>query len=189
MGFKIENGIGSGAFGAEVDSNNDLHVLATVVSENHSINRKTGQSYFVYTDITPTAADDVFLYIQNNSPTKDLVVDWYRVWTASGSPEAIDVYVRDTGTPAGTTPLSGVNRNLKSGNVADATLYEGVDITGLSGGEQFDRIRIGGGSDVVEEFRGGIILGQNDVVVLRAVTGGIALEATIAFYFEDAISD
>ena len=138
--------------------------------------------------INADLCDIVFLYIKNDSPTKDLVIDWYRVWTASGSPEAIDVYVRDIGTPAGTTPLAGVNRNLKSGNVADATLYEGVDITGLSGGSHFDRIRIAGGSDVVEEFRGGIILGQNDVVVLRAVTGGIVLEATIAFYFEDAIS-
>ena len=185
MGFKIENGTGNGAFGAAVDSNNNLHTLATTVSENHQINRREGLSFFVYSDITPTAAGDVFMYIKNDSPSKELVIDWYRVWTAAGSPEAMDVFVNDVGTPAGTTALAAVNRNLKSGNAADATMFEGVDITGLSGGSLFDRIRIAGGSDVVDEFRGAIILGQNDVITFRAVNGAIPIELTIAFYFEE----
>ncbi|NOR58425.1 MAG: hypothetical protein GQ474_07880 [Sulfurimonas sp.] len=185
MSFTIKNGKGTGGYAAEVDANNDLHTLATIVTENHQINRRDGLSFFTYADITPTGAGSTFLYIQNNSSNKEMVVDWYRLWTAAGAPEGVDVYVGATGTPTGGAALVPVNRNLTSGKAADGTFLESVALGGLTGGVLFDRLRIGGGDDVVDEFRGGIILGQNDVLEFRAVAGAIPLEMTIAFYFEE----
>lgn len=177
----IDDGKGGGNV-AEVTSDNKLSVDAIQNDFNHFANQK-GDSFIVYSDITPTGAGDQFMYIKNDS-TKDMVITWYRAWTASGNPEAIDIYANMVGTPGGTTALTPGNLNLGSAKAATGEFYEGVDLTGLSGGVLLDRLRVLGGEDVFDKWEGGIILPKGTNIVAQALSGSIAIELTFGFYYE-----
>jgi len=181
---KIQNGTGDGNL-AKVDSKNRLHTRSTTETENHSINTHEEESYIVYTDITPTGAGSQFMYIKNTSDTKDMVIDWYRVWSGA-SAEAIDIIINPVGTVGTTTTITPNNANITSKNEAAGDFYESVGFTGLTNGATFDRLRMSGdGKDVLDEYPGGIIVKKGGVIVLEAVTGAIALEVTLSFYYRD----
>lgn len=178
----LKDGKGRG-FLAEVDGDNTLKVTSRNLTFAHAINHNEGNAFLVFSDVIPTAANDVFMYMKNTS-SKDLIISWYRMWTPAGSSEAIDIFFNKTGTPAGTTVITPTNMNLGSGNVAVGDFFEGVDITGLSGGNIADRIRIIGGEDVIASWAGDIIVTPNKVVTFQAVVGAIPVELTVGFYFD-----
>lgn len=186
MAIEIEDGGGTGRranvtlFGTK----GRLDASARTATRQFYVNRDEGQSYVLYIDITPTGAADNFMYLKNTSTTKNMYVAWYRFWTPAGSSEAIDILVDAVGTPAGTTAVTPTNLNRESGNAAAGEFYEGVNITGLSGETQLDRVRIVGGSDVLQDLKGELILPPAGVATLQAVNGAIAIEATIGIYFE-----
>jgi len=179
--YSIKDGQGTGRL-AKVDSEGRMHTYATTEPEELHANRLNGDHYISYVDITPTADGDYFYYIKNTH-TLDMIVNWYRVWTAS-SAEAIDLIRNPVGTPGNTTTLTPVNMNFGSNKTATAQVYESVDMSGLSGGSTLDRLRISGdGKDVVDIYNGGIILPQGAALGATVVNGAIPIEFTVSFYF------
>ena len=146
-------------------------------------NRSDGQSYVAYSDVTPTAAADVFFYLKNTSKTRLLYLDWYRLWC--GENEGFNIMLGQTGTPGGSpTAITPINMNLTVSHSADVTCYEDPDITGLDAGTQLDRVRILANVDSYAQVYGSLILGENDIVTLQAVTGGNPVEVSVGFYME-----
>ena len=183
MGEQLKDGTGKGYL-AEVDSRHRLHTRSITETENKYINLLDAESYLYYSDITPTGAGDVFCYVKNTGD-KDLILNWYRIWSGT-SAEAIDIYVGMTGTPSGTTTITPTNMNITSSNIAAGEFYEGVDITGLSGGTFVDRLRLSGdGNDVTTGYPGDIIIKKGGILTLQALNGAIALEVTLSFYYKE----
>jgi len=184
MPFEIVDGGGTG-LRANVTEDSDkgrLDVSARTAERIYYSNRN-GLSYSVFADVTPAAANNIFFYMKNTSTDTTLVIDWYRVYCASN--EKIDFFVNQVGEPGGSpTALIPVNLNLSSGNAALGIFYEDPDITGLDIGDHLDRVHVLANVDSIERIPGGIRLTQNTVFTLQALTGGLAIEATIGFHFE-----
>jgi hypothetical protein len=143
-------------------------------------NHHEEQSYSAIISVTPTGAGDCFFYITNDDDL-DAVVTSLKIQSASA--ETIQVKIRDTGTVGGThATLIPVNRNAGSGKIADVTCESGVDITGLSGGDVVDQI-VTGATMYKWEWKSGLIVPKNRTVSLYAVTGAIAIKATLGFCF------
>lgn len=118
---------GSNGNVADVDEKKRLQVLA--VSEHEDRRRNTeGKYWSAYFTNTPAGANDDFFYLKNNG-TKDLCITDVRI--SSTVPTQL-FYKHVTGTAVDGTPIVLVNRNLGTSTVPDATVEQGVDITGLS---------------------------------------------------------
>ena len=176
--MKIDDGGGSGV-SAQVNTEGRLKTYSIIEPESLHINEEEKQAYSAVTSRTPSGAADCFLYMKNNSDD-NLIVYCMRLWTASA--EIVQIKLGDTGTAASGNTLTPVNRNVGSGNLASATVEDGVDITGLSGGSVVDEI-FGSTTMNTYEWSSGLILPKNRIISFYAVTGGVALKATVAFYF------
>ena len=89
--YILKDGKGTGST-ARVDNENRLRTFSVVNPRELHVNQTFGDNFLVFTNSTPTAANDVFFYIKNTS-TKDMVIQWYRIWSASGAADAIDIYL------------------------------------------------------------------------------------------------
>lgn len=126
MGEQIESAVGT-PHGAEVDSENRLHVFSVSVPDDRHINEEGGVWSLYFTN-TPTGANDYFFYVKNTG-TKDLRISDIRISSSVATAVNINVV---TGTQAGGTTITPVNRNLGSSRIPTATIEQGVDITGLT---------------------------------------------------------
>lgn len=179
--YSIKDGRGTGGL-AQVDTEGRMHTYATTEVEELHTNRLNADHYIVYCDITPTADGDYFLYIKNTH-TLDMIINWYRIWTASAA-EAFDLIRNPSGTPTGTATLTPTNMNFGSNKTATAQVFESVDMGGLSGGTTLDRLRKNtDGADVVDKYDGGIILPQGASLGVKSVVGAIPVEFTASFYY------
>lgn len=143
-------------------------------------NQHEEQSYSAIISVTPTGAGDCFFYITNDDDIEAVVTS---LKLHAGAAETIQIKIRDTGTIGGThATLTPVNRNAGSGKIADVTCESGVDITGLSGGDIVDEL-IAGTTMYKWEWQSGLIIPKNRTVSLYAVTGAIAIKATLGFCF------
>ncbi len=125
--YSIKDGSGTGRLAKEV-SEGRMHTYATTEPEELHTNRLNADHYIVYLDITPTADGDYFFYIKNTH-TLDMIINWYRIWTASAA-EAFDLIRNPIGTPTGTATLTTVNMNFGSNKTATAQEFESVDMGG-----------------------------------------------------------
>ena len=180
---RIQNGDGDKRYMA-VDAQHRAQVFSTTISEGDYVNEENHESYIMFTNITPTGANDWFWWMKNTHATDVMVLDWYRVWTAS-SAEAIDLHFNPIGTPTNTTALTPVNSTVGNENTAAVELYESVDMGGLSGGTQYDRLRINGdGKDVVDRFPSKIVIPKSGIVGCTALNGAIPIELTFSFHYK-----
>lgn len=143
-------------------------------------NQHEEESYSAVIDVTPTGAGDCFFYITNDSDI-EAVVTSLKLYAAAA--EIIQIKIRDTGVIGGThAALVPVNRNAGSGKAADVTCESGVDITGLSGGDIVDEL-VAGTTMWKWTWNSGLIIPKNRMVSLYAVTGAIAIKATLGFCY------
>ena len=143
-------------------------------------NQHEEESYSAVMSVTPTGAEDCFFYIINDNDI-EAVVTSLKLHAAAA--ETVQVKIRDTGTVGGThATLTPVNRNAGSGKVADVTCESGVDITGLSGGDVVDEL-VANTTMYRWQWQSGLIIPKNRMVSLYAVTGAIAIRATLGFCF------
>lgn len=178
----IEDGHGSGVK-AKVSEGGCLFTRAVNVHFLQHINETDQEAYTAIIDKTPTGAGDCFFYIKNNS---DMDMYISSMTAAAAADEVVRLYVNDTGTPAGTTANTLVNRHAGSGKLADATAYDGVDITGLSGGQMVEQFEIDGAVGSQKwRYSSAIIIPKNHVFSLYAVTGAIALTASLSIAFHE----
>lgn len=175
----IVDGTGSGNQ-AKVDSDNRLQTVAVIESLEHYANHEKGNSFSVQFSVTPTGANDCFFYLKNTG-TVDIVVEGFGSYVASN--EIIEVKLRDSGIPSGGSAITPVNLNTRSNNVATATVQDGNDITGLSGGSVAYRVRRAADNETkLFNFDQGIIVSPQQVLTMYAVNGSIAIEGFIDFY-------
>ena len=118
---------GPDGFVADVDKENRLRTFAITQLDNKHLNSE-GRVWTVYFTVTPTAANDFFFYLKNTG-TKNLFVTDVRV----SSTVATQLFYRHvSGTAVGGTAITVTSRNLGSAASPDATIEQGVDITGLT---------------------------------------------------------
>jgi hypothetical protein len=118
--------------GALVDSEGRLSVFSVTEGEDRHVNQTTGKMWSIPFEITTTGANAYITYI-NNTGTKNLHITDVRM-TNTGTASVVDIdYV--SGTPAGTTTLTPVSRNLGNPVIMAADIYvasAGTGITGLT---------------------------------------------------------
>jgi hypothetical protein len=180
----IKDGIGTGKL-LRIDAKNRMRGFVTTEREEQSNNR-LGDAYVAYLELTPTGANDNFFWMKNTD-TRDLIVNWYRVWCASA--EAIDIHRNPIGTPAGGSTATPINANFGSSKTADIEAYSGVNITGLTTtARTIDRLRISGdGKDVVDEWPGGLVIPQGGIICASALNGALPIEVTFSFFFAEPV--
>lgn len=166
--------------GAQVTSKGRLKTNAVTLSEERD-GSHSGLSFCSAISKTPTGAADVFYYLKNTSE-KDLIVYHFDIYSASA--ESITIHLGDTGTPVDGADLTPTNTNAGSGEVADATSQDGVNITGLSGGATVCELFA---STTMEDhvIASGLFVPRNKTMTLYSVTGGVALKVNVWFYFHE----
>ena len=176
----ITGGTGNG-YAVGVTSEFQLEVCAVTRTIDLYCNQLTGVSYSLLISQTPTGAGDCFCYMKNND-VRDMIVSSVKFYAASD--EIFMLKMSDTGTSAGGSTATPINRKAGCGNVADITCEVGNDITGLSGGDEIETIVIkGAGSSERFEWLSGLIVPKNHTLTLYVVTGAIAVRATLSMHF------
>jgi hypothetical protein len=194
MGFQIEDGRGKGLIAAVTEGGQLL-----VKSENHPLQQHysemDGQAYQVVGDIVAGvggAATFNVLHITNISATMKLNVTYIRLQIVDA-----DATMPDDGTyfqigvghtyTSGGTIVTPVNVNRTSGNTADANCYDNNPTTDGTFTEIDRYYPTGDGDTVTYNKEGSVILGLNDTIGIRCVTGdGTAVGtayARISFIF------
>lgn len=163
---------------------------SVVETQIHHINQANGDAYQVFIGVTPDinnpSADpdgtQYFFYMKNTND-HDLVINQIRIWVESV--EYIDMYFKTEGSPIGGSNLTPVNMNLGSGITAVGTFQQGTNLTGLSGGIFYDRLRIpADDNDHLLQWPSMIIISKNEVMAFQAGNGGVRIEMSIALYHE-----
>jgi hypothetical protein len=169
---------GSNGNVAEVDDENRLLVFSITQNEDKNANTE-GRYWSVFVEVTPAGVNDNFFYLRNDG-TNDLNITDIR---ASCSAVTQLLYKKVTGTPVGGSAAQVTNRKLGSPSVPNATIEEGVDITGLTD----DGIIFFEECDVVNKRQtlrtsSNIIIPQGQAVAFERVgaTGAITLIVSLS---------
>jgi hypothetical protein len=165
-----------------------MHTTAVVMSKGQHTNEVEGTAYTLLAIVTPDGADPsaslgvpCIFYLKNTSDA-NLVITDVRTWAESA--EYIDVYFNQTGTPIGGNEATPINMNLSSGKQASGVFLGSSRITGMSGGNLFDRLRVqADDGDHLFTWEEGIIMPKNTILTVYAGTGGISIETSISFYY------
>jgi len=180
MGFSIVDGKGTGGT-AEVKGNK-LLVSGVFSSQEHYANHNQGVAFNFNFSVTPTGAGDCFLYIKNTNT--DLAMSIEGIWLKMAADDYVEIKLNDSGTPLGGSAVTPVNLNTASGEIADGTFLQGVDITGLTGGDTAFKIHHASSNEsIYRNFNQDIILGANGVCSIYIGTGTTAIDGTIVFNF------
>lgn len=176
----ITGGTGNG-FAVGVTSENKLEVCAVTRTIDLYCNQLTGVSYSLLLSQTPTGAGDCFCYIKNDD-IRDIVISSVKLYAAST--ETFTIKMGDTGTSAGGSAVTPINRKAGCGNVADIVCEAGNDITGLSGGDEIEAVVIKGAESSKRfEWLSGLIVPKNHTMTMYVTTGAIAVRATLSMHF------
>lgn len=176
----ITDGTGQGTV-AGVDRNNRLETNAVTQSVEHWANVNQGRSFSLNFTATPTGAGDCFFYFKNTNSDRVVIFEGFGIRAASA--EAIEVYLRNTGTPSGGSTVVPVNLNTRSGLALTSTIQSGNDITGLTQQDMAYRAYFGGGNSTdTFNFDQDIVIGPQQTLCLYAVTGGVALDGFLDCY-------
>jgi len=184
IGF--ENDV-TGAQSRAKGSDGRLNVSSRVDSRSYYISRDQEQAYSFAFEHTDSVAGEYSCYIQNTSPSKDLVVSAGSISSDLGVTAKVWFV---TGTVAGGTAVTPVNNNKSSANDAAATFLQHGNSTAISGLTEAGLLDyvicpIQGQTPFRLDDR--IRLGQNDALVIEidAVTSGTPLALGVLFgYFE-----
>jgi len=177
----IQDGKGRG-FNAEVSDDNHLQVDSFALPLVAEISKIDGQTYSWASTYNVDGGSSI-IYLQNTSPTKNLVIDEVDVGGLSG---AIWELWTCTSDGAGAV-ISGTNHNLNSSNDAEARAFGNENITANSSGLLVGYAMHGDAGEESFHTRDSLILGQNDAIIVKTpptaitTTSGIC---TIIGYFE-----
>jgi len=131
MGFQIEDGTGKG-YVWQVDSQNRGIVRSITEPRDYHINEVSGKVWSCeFGPQDPTGADDYVFYIKNTG-TQNLSISDFRL-SCTGVTGRVNIDAV-TGTAAGGSTITPTSRNLGSAATVEATVEEGVNITGLTSG-------------------------------------------------------
>lgn len=130
--------------------------------------------------VTPTGAGDCFFYLKNIGDT-DIVIQ--RLSAHVPTNEVINCYMRDIGDPVDGTDFTPINRNCGASGDVEAEVQYGVNITGLTPGDNVDNFHIAA-DDYTHTYRweAGIMIPKNKVFTLYAQVGAIEIDFTLTFF-------
>ncbi len=173
--------------GDAVYVNKEHMLLVTSVTQpsNEHINGDEGEYYSVIIDKTATAADDCIGYCKNLSD-QDLIIDSVSIYSATAT--AMTIKLGDTGTANAPTTLTPVNMHAGSGNAADATWYEGVELDmggALAGGSLLGPIRAVVTTQRDYTYTAGVIVPKNQVATFYVDQNANAVQICVYFGFHN----
>ena len=186
----IEDGKGSG-IKAAVDFEGMLRTHAVIQTMERHTNDEHGTAFQVPFSQSPTAADDCFFYLCNNSDETQIIIEG--CWIGFNDATAVDVEmyfkINDKGTRNTATALTPANCNGGSGMSADCTCEKGADLDGgaatLTGGTEFFRI-LNTTQDLqttMFNFEQDVILPKNATITMWATDAGATYYVTPVFNF------
>jgi len=170
-----QTGIGQGV---NIEGYGNSNAVIHTIGRHANIVHK--EAYAAVISVTPTGAGDCFFYAKNNN-NDNLIITSMKLYSASA--ESVQIKLGDAGTVGGThAALTPVSKFAGSGGVADATCESGVDITDLSGGSIVDLLYC---TNEMKrwQWQSGLVVPKNSIFSLYAVTGAVAINATVCFYF------
>jgi len=185
----IEDGTGRG-HSAQINDENMVMTASVVSTNEHHINHKHGEAYNALFAVNPDGADDCIFYIKNQDDT-DMCVEG--IWLQTSAAEEVYFKIGDTGTAVKTNgaDITPVNLNAGSGKTADILCYSNtldgaVDITGLSGGNTFQKFWLTNADTQLFNFEQDIIVPKNQTFTIYCVGGDTLIRGTVIFNFHDA---
>ena len=188
--MQIEDGTGRG-FKVKISRENFLEVHAITQTVESHVNHVHGSSYHCVFNQSPTAGDDCFFYMVNNSDENHIIIEGVYIGVQGATADDAEVYFKlgAKGTRGSATALTPVNCNTGSGRAADGTFEKGADLEGggtLTGGSEIERYVFAGVQDQVSKhfnFEQDIILVKNETLTIWATDAGATYYITVVFNF------
>jgi len=133
--------------------------------------------------LTVTATGGYMMYLKNTSTDYDAIIA--RITISTSALMLITIMKNPTiGSLANETAITSINKNFKSGKVADIDVYGwdevGDQITGITGGDCAGTYQVNGFERVL--FDESICLGLNDIIAIKAKNAG-ELSMTMHGYY------
>jgi hypothetical protein len=188
--MQIEDGHGSG-IKAKVDSSGHLTTHSVTTSAERHSNEEHNQAYHVLFNQSPTAADDCFFYMVNNSDNP-LAIEGVSIGFKNATAVDAEIYFKlnARGTRNSATALTPANCFASSGNEADGTFEKGADLDGgaatLTGGTEIERYLFANTQDQITKhfnFEQDLILTKNETLTIWATDAGATYYMTVVFNF------
>lgn len=173
-----------GAFEETHGSDTRLNTSSRSNSRSFYISRDDGQAYVLHIKDADAADGDLIAYLRNNSTTKKLYIQDIHI----SSPVACKFIVSyGNSTTATGTSVTPTNLNKSSSNDADVTAFGNAAVGGVSASTDIASLRISGSSTGEVDFKEGLILGQNDNIVIESdliTSSPDLIEVDIYFFIE-----
>lgn len=169
--------------GAKVNSHAQLKVYATTESGVSHESESHGNAY-AWVHAYNYAAADTLLWLRNDDPVQNLVIDWITI--SGDTTTQFAIHCPSTTAQAGTA-VTGTNLNRASGKVALATA-----IGAETGNTQANVVLQGfltGNGVVNVPVEGAVILGYLDEIAVDFVTVGTMGIVAIRGYYHDINGD
>lgn len=157
----IQDGKGRG-FNAAVGGDNHMQTDSFTLSKVGETSLEDGQTY-VWNSRYLVQADNQIIYIQNTSPTRNLIIDHIDVGATSGA--TWELWTSTTN-GAGTV-VSGNNLNLTSSNSAEARGFGDANVTAAASGILLGYTKNEDNATAEIHVSDSIILGQNDAILIK----------------------
>jgi hypothetical protein len=187
--MQIEDGTGKG-FKVKISRENFMEVHAITQTVESHVNHVHGNSYHCVFNQSPTAGDDCFFYMVNNSDENHIIIEGVYIGVKNATADDPEVYFKlgAKGTRGSATALTPVNCNTGSGRAADGTFEKGADLDSgsLTGGSEIERYVFAGVKDQVSKhfnFEQDIILVKNETLTIWATDAGATYYITVVFNF------
>ena len=172
----IEGGTGNG-FKAKVDDHNKLMTRAVVSTELGYHSEEDGAA-FSWTASADINATDSILWLRNDDPNRNLIVE--NVSVSSDAASSWFVYCPVNVTPDGTV-VTGVNLNRTSGNVALATCHRDNTTAVLANYIYYGHNAAA--STAIVQLRGALVLGYLQCVAIDITTEPALAQASILGWY------
>ena len=181
--MKIEDGKGSGRQ-ASVSNVQRLNVSAKTQSRIFYATRDFGLGFVAVYDPISAVAGDHIVYLKNSSTTKNLFITNVEL---SSVEAAVFKTFGVTGTAASGELITPANLNRSSNLNAEATCMRGdTAITGLTTDNLLGISRNSANGETDEDYKGALILGPNDAIVIEYDSGTAgSCSASIFFWYEN----
>lgn len=175
--MQISNGAGGSVNLAGVDQRNRLLTYSTDRDEELSATYD-GNSFSMFVDVTPAGAGDNFFFLGTGTSSVPVVVSLVKI--SSASAEDVDVLVGKFASPSvtGATTATPKNKNVANSKVCPWTSSVGTSISVSGTFEEIDTLHV----DTFASNYLRVILQPGNCLILRSVTGGVALRGSVQFY-------
>jgi len=177
----LQDGKGRG-FNAAVGDDNHLQADVFTLPLVAETSKEEGQAYSWSSRYIVDGGSSI-LYLQNTSPTRNLIIDEIDVGGVSGAIWELWTCTTD----AAGAVISGVNHNLTSSNSAEARAFGNENITSNSSGLLLGYAIHPNNSEESFHTKDTVVLGQNDAIIIKTPPSAITTISgicTVIGYFE-----